>query len=148
MNWDMTSQTPAPPYTELDINIVIDDYSGSTLFTSFYPELNGGGTPSTSSFFGVGGSTVIFTFMFFDDPSNSDFLDGVFSIGLLDEPFCAIEVCNPPPTLTSATAVGLVDGVSTENVAPEIAASQIPEPGTLALLGIGLAGLGFRLREL
>jgi hypothetical protein len=138
LNFDFTSEFPAPPYDTLDIAISYADATGQFISVTLYSELDGG-TMFTSTGDSRSGSGAFF-FSFVTNPAYDPLLDGVFSVGLSANPPL---VGDTPVSLTTATAVASVTGVgSTPVVAGDVSADlvPVPEPGTLCLVAVGLAG--------
>ena len=142
LNWDLTGATPAPPYTFVKIDLLLDSnipFSPSQdLAVTLYNDLNGGGGAlSGPNHLGIdppGTTTTSITFTA-DSGCCPTLFDGVFSVGFT--------VTREGTEIVSATAMGTVaTGSSTPDVPGVVPPSNVPEPSTFALVALGLVIFG------
>jgi hypothetical protein len=148
INFDFSSAPSPPPYTGTILSffhLMVATAPADVVF-DFYNGLNGSGLlgsetttlPTTGSW--EAGS---------DCPSATAYctgiLDGIFSIGLHLTTGAADFSDSPIAPTSAAFDLGIEDGVA--GVDGTLGTRSVPEPGTIALLGIGMAGIGFARRR-
>jgi hypothetical protein len=137
LNVDLTSGTPAPPFSQLTATFLGSATALSAGSTTFWGELDGVGTsPSVPSLLGSD-ATVDF------DATAFAFLDGLFSIEwtvTTTEPDFSFEIDGVNFFANNFDDARQPDFV----VSVEDTGSEVPAPATLALLGAGLLSLRLR----
>src|SRR5262245_42151385 len=129
-NFDLTGQTPSPPYNSVGINFV---FNGATVAATgtfdFFDALNGGGSLVSHIVSGI--PTASINFSAFGAPA-AGILDGIFSIRLAaaGDTFEVVDV--------SAQGFNAA-GVATPLIPGELVT---PLPATLPLFAGGLGALG------
>ncbi len=148
INFDFSSAPTPPPYTGTMLSFFHLDVSAApaNVVFDFYDGLNGSGLlgsqtttlPSTGSW--EAGA---------DCPSATSYcagvLDGIFSIGLHLTAGAAGFSDSPIAPTSSAFDAGIEDAVAEVN--GTLGTRSVPEPATIALLGVGMAAIGFAKRR-
>lgn len=135
-NFDFTdpAQPPGgePPYDSVLLQVFLSGATGS-LALEIFPDLNGGGSSSTLGPYAVGSVPVAYGFGL----SQPGVLDGKFSVGLQSSTLL----------LDQVTAGACKDGCNFETGPIAGRLVSVPEPGSLALIGIAVAGFAAARRK-
>lgn len=148
INFDFSSAPTPPPYTGTMLSFFHLDVSAApaNVVFDFYDGLNGSGLlgsqtntlPSTGSW-EAGADCPSAT------PYCTGVLDGIFSIGLHLTVGAADFSDSPIAPTSSAFDAGIEDAVAEVN--GTLGTRSVPEPATIALLGVGMAAIGFAKRR-
>src|ERR1043166_1629493 len=129
INFDFTGSTPPPPYVQVEVDAEFSGGAqGDVLLLDEFGDLNGANF-LTFGFFDQFFET---SFTFFD--VGPQVTDGIFSLGF--------RLSAGTDQLLSLTATGFSAAGSSVTLSGVAGVSSAPEPATLSLLGLGLAGPG------
>jgi len=138
LNWDFTGQTPAPPYTVVNILTSYQNLSFQNVTVTVYGDANGVDAVASTT---VQGFPLVDLSVLFDgdEPDAAKVFDGIFSVGFL---LGAPGGFSPPdPALVSAVAFGQNSSGTTPQIPGTEGTPSVPEPATMMLLALGMAGL-------
>jgi hypothetical protein len=131
-NYDLTGQVPPPPYSDvytwtMNNNIGV---AGDEFQVQLFPQLNGAGVAASVLY----DCAFICTGIGFDTVNAGVISDGIFSAVVTDV----------SGTLNISQYVYGISATGSQT--PNVNGS-VPEPATLSLLGLGLAGIGVMKRR-